>query len=184
MGSKKTSIMVAAILAALVLSGWSCGGGAGMTNTEPETYPEVPDTTADWQTYRNTDWGVLFRYPASWNYREYVETIEGEEITTLAFSDQELPETLPPEPSFPIMVSRDDRTVDEVVAVHTDAISVETSTVREDQTKIITRYSDIMEANYRIYLTPLRIGSIQFVSFSVNYDSIVEDMVDSIIETE
>ena len=174
---KKGIVSVVALLGALVLVGWGCGNGYSVSNWEP-------DTGGQPQTYESSEWGVNFTYPGGWQYREYRETVEGEEIVTLAFSDQELPETMPPEPLFPIMVTRDSRTVDEVTAVHADAISDEDATFGGRSAKVITRYSDILETNYRIYVVPLRGGSIQFVPLDASYVSIAENMITNLTETE
>ncbi len=197
---KKGIVCVAAIVGALVLVGWGCGQrSAAPTDTNSDTndvsetssdsVPEVAsDTTgeipAGWMEYRNEGWGVNFIYPTGWQYHEYSETVEGEEIVTLAFSDQELPETLPPEPLFPIMVTRDSRTVDEVAAVHVDAVSTEDSTLGGRSVKVVTRYSDILEANYRIYVVPLRAGSMQFMPLDVRYVPTAENMITNLTETE
>lgn len=66
MSNKKTSILAAALLAALALTGWSCSGGYGVSNVEPDTAGETTDATADWQTYRDDTYGVEFKYPQGW----------------------------------------------------------------------------------------------------------------------
>lgn len=169
---KKGIVCVAALVGALMLVGWGCGNGYAVNN-EPIV-----------QTYRNEGWGVNFIYPTGWQYHEYRETVEGEELVTLAFSDQELPETLPPEPLFPIMVTRDSRTVDEIAAVHVDAVSTEDSTLGGRSVKVVTRYSDILEANYRIYVVPLRAGSMQFMPLDGRYVPTAENMITNLTETE
>jgi hypothetical protein len=192
---KKKIVSFVAILGALVLVGWGCGQrtatptdtgtDTSVSETTPEMINEVADeTSAGTQTYQSGEWGVIFTYPGSWQYHEYRETVEGEEIVTLVFSDQELPEAMPPEPLFPIMVTRDSRTVNEVAAVHTDAVSTEDSTLGGRLVKVITRYSDILEANYRIYVVPLRTGSMQFVPLDARYIPTAEDMIANLTETE
>jgi hypothetical protein len=178
MGSKKTSIFSAAMLAVIVMTGWSCSGGTGFNNNEP-------DTISGPKTYRNSDWGVSFQYPAGWNYREYQEVIEGEEITTLAFSDQELPETLPPEPLFPIMVSVDSGTVEDAMLDYTDAVSTEDVTLGSRVVKKVIYYSNILEQNDRIYLAPLRSGILRvLVADNTIYVTAAETMIATLTETE
>lgn len=175
MENKKTFVLVASLLAVLALGGWSCSGYGVNNNEDMSSRPEI---------YQSGEWGVSFEYPAGWQNREYREIVEGEEIVTLAFSDQELPETLPPEPLFPIMISRDARTVDEIAAVHADAVSTENVTLGGRSVKVVTRYSDILEANYRIYLVPLRDGSMQFLPLDARYVSTAENMIATLAETE
>jgi len=176
MDNKKSFVQAVALLAFITLTGWSCSPGYGVSNVE--------DTTPTAQIYRSDEWGVSFQYPAGWQYREYREMIEGEEEITLAFSDTPLPETLPPEPIFPVMVFRDSRTVDEVAAIHADAISIENSTLGGRIIKVVTRYSDILEANYSIYLVPLQVGSIHFLPLDARYISVAESMISTLSETE
>lgn len=178
MGSKKTSIFSAAILAVIVMTGWSCSGGTGFNNNEP-------DTISGPQTYQNSDWGVSFQYPAGWNYREYQEVIEGEEVTTLAFSDQELPETLPPEPSFPIMVFYGDGTVGDAMSDYTEAISAEDITLESRPAKKVVYYSEFLEQNEVVYLTSLRSGFLRFfVPEGTGHVAVTENMISTLTETE
>lgn len=178
MGSKNTSIMTAALLAALVFVGWGCGNGTGVNNNEP-------DTVSGPQTYRNSEWGVSFQYPAGWNYREYRETIEGEEVVTLAFSDQELPETLPPEPSFPVMVFRGDGTVEDAMSDYTETVSVEDVALGGRTTKKVVYYSEFLEQNEVVYLTSLRSGFLRFFApEGTSRVSVAENMISTITETE
>ncbi len=197
---KKGIVLVTAIVSALVLVGWGCGRNSAapadtnsdtneVSETSSDNTPEgTSDTTgeipAGWTEYRNAGWGVNFIYPIGWQYKEYSETVEGSEVVTLAFSDQTLPETMPPEPLFPIMVTRDSRTADEVAAVHTGAVSTEATTLGDRSVKVITRYSDILEANYRIYVVPLRVGSMQFVPLDMRYISTAENMITNLTEVE
>jgi hypothetical protein len=176
MKTKTFAGLIVLVLSLVALTGWSCGQGYGVSNWE--------DTAPTAKTYQNDEWGVRFQYPNGWQYREYRETIEGEEIVTLAFSDQELPETLPPEPLFPIMISRDARNVDEIVAIHADAISIEDKNMGGMMVKAITRYSDILEQNYPIYVVSLPGGSMQVLSLDARYTAIAESMISTLVETE
>jgi hypothetical protein len=195
---KKGIVCVVVMLGALALVGWGCGkNSATPTDTSSDTN-EVSDSSQDntseitsdttgevpagWTEYRNEGWGVNFVYPVGWQYKEYSETVEGEEVVTLAFSDQELPGTMPPEPLFPIMVFRDARTVDEIMAVYRDAISIENMVLGGKDVKVVTLYSDILEQNYRIYVVPLRDGVIKFMPLDASYVSIPETMVASLTE--
>ncbi len=177
MQNRKLSVLFVFVFAALALSGWSCGNGYGVNNNEPET-------SGGPQTYQNSEWGVSFQYPEGWQYREYRETIEGAEIVTLAFSDTSLPETLPPEPVFPIMVSRDVRTISEAAVAHADAISISDTTLGGRSAKIVTRYSEILEQNYSIYLIALGSGSIKFLPMDTRYVSVAESMINTLTERE
>ena len=170
---KKGIVLVMAIVGALVLVGWGCGNGYAVNN-EPIV-----------QTYNNEAWGVRFTYPTGWQYHEYRETVEGEELVTLAFSDQELPETLPPEPLFPIMVFRDTGTVESAASGYTDVVSSEDVTLGGRIVKKIIYYSNILEQNDRVYLTPLRDGILKlFVPDGTSHVSTAEAMIANLTETE
>jgi hypothetical protein len=194
---KKGIVCVVAMIGALVLVGWGCGSRtAAPTDTNSDTNvsdssqdntPEVAsdatgEVPAGWTEYRSEGWGVNFAYPVGWQYEEYRETVEGEEVVTLVFSDQELPGTLPPEPLFPIMVFYDVRTVDEITAVYRDAISIENMVLGGKDVKVVTLYSDILEQNYRIYVVPLRDGVIKFMPLDASYVSTTETMIASLTE--
>jgi len=188
---KKGIVFVAFLLGVLVLVGWGCGQNSAApadtnldTNVSETSSDNTPEVPAGWTEYRNERWGVNFVYPTDWQYQEYSETVEGEEIVTLAFSDQELPETLPPEPLFPIMVFRDERTTDEIVAVYDDAISIENMTLGGKVVKVVTLYSDILEQNYRIYIVPMRTGVIEFMPLDTTHVSTTETMIVNLTERE
>lgn len=181
MKTKTFAGLGAVALFLLVLVGWSCGGGAGISNAPPD----ASDTTVGWQTYRNDEWGVSFQYPADWQYREYRETIEGEGVVTLAFSDQELPETLPPEPSFPIMIFREDGVAESAMPDYVDAVSTEDVVFGSRIVKKIIYYSELIEQNDRVYLVPLRNSFLRlFVPDGTSYISVAENMIATLSETE
>lgn len=183
MDNKKSFILVASLLATLAFTGWSCGQGYSVSNWEPET--GTNDTGNQPQTYRNDEWGVSFQYPAGWQYREYRETVEGTEIVTLAFSDQELPETLPPEPSFPVMVFRGEGTIEGAMSDYTEAVSTDEVTIGSRAAKKVVYYSDFLEQNEIVYLTPLRSGFLKFfVPEDTSRVSVAENMISTITETE
>jgi hypothetical protein len=188
---KKGIVFVAFLLGVLVLVGWGCGQNSAApadtnldTNVSETSSDNTPEVPAGWTEYRNERWGVNFVYPTDWQYQEYSETVEGEEIVTLAFSDQELPETLPPEPLFPIMVFRDTRTVTEIVTVYDDAVSIEDMTLGGKVVKVVTLYSDILEQNYRIYIVPIQSGVIKFMPLDNSFVSTVETMIVNLTEVE
>ncbi|MFA5129122.1 MAG: hypothetical protein WC445_04165 [Patescibacteria group bacterium] len=196
---KKGIMLVTALVGVLVLVGWGCGNSAAPTDTNSDmnvsetSSDSVPEVTSDttgeipagWTEYRNEQWGVNFIYPAGWQYQEYSETVEGEEVATLAFSDQELPETLPPEPLFPIMVFRDARTVESAMSDYTEAVAAEDITLGSRVVKKIIYYSNILEQNDRVYLIPLRDGILKlFVPDSASYVSTAETMIANLTETE
>ncbi|MFA6271277.1 MAG: hypothetical protein WC657_08815, partial [Candidatus Paceibacterota bacterium] len=181
--------------------GWGCGkNSAAPTDTNSDTNevsdssqdntPEVtPDTTgevpAGWTEYENTRWGVNFIYPTGWQYHEYGETVEGEEVVTLAFSDQELPVTMPPEPLFPIMIFHDAGTVEGAMSDYTDVVSAEDTTFGGRIVKKIIYYSNILEQNDRVYLIPLRDGILRlFVSDGTSYVPTAESMITNLTEIE
>ncbi len=175
---KKGIVSVVALLGALVLTGWGCGNGYSVSNWEP-------DTANQSEIYQSGEWGVNFTYPADWQYREYRETVEGEEFVTLAFSDQELPETMPPEPLFPIMVFRDAGTVEGALSDYTDAVSTEDVTLGSRVVKKIIYYSNILEQNDRVYLVPLRSGILRvFVPDGTSYVATAENMIATLAEIE
>lgn len=178
MKAKKSYALIAVISAALMLSGWSCGNGYSVSNNQP-------DTGNGPQTYANSGWGVSFQYPAGWQYREYSETIEGQEVTTLAFSDQELPDTLPPEPSFPVMVFRGEGMVETAMSDYVDASSVDDVTIGSKTAKKVIYYNDFLEQNEIVYLTPLRSGFLKFfVPEGTSQVSVAENMISTLSETE
>ncbi|MFA5413512.1 MAG: hypothetical protein WC348_03155 [Patescibacteria group bacterium] len=198
---KKGIVFVVAIIGALVLVGWGCGkNSVAPTDTNSDTNevsdssqdntPEVtPDATgevpAGWTEYENMRWGVNFIYPTGWQYHEYGETVEGEEVVTLAFSDQELPGTLPPEPLFPIMIFRDTGTVENAMADYTDVVSSEDVTLGSRAVKKIIYYSNILEQNDRVYIVPLRDGVLRvFVPDGTSYVSTAENMIANLTEVE
>ena len=198
---KKGIVCVVAMIGALMLVGWGCGKNpAAPTDTNSDTNevsdssqdntPEVTsDTTgevpAGWTEYRNEGWGVNFAYPTGWQYKEYSEAVEGEEVVTLVFSDQTLPEIMPPEPLFPIMVFRDTGTVESTMSDYTDAVSAEDVTLGRRVVKKIIYYSNILEQNDRVYLIPLRDGILKlFVSDGSSYVSTAETMIANLTETE
>lgn len=174
--NKRISIVsFVALLAVLVFAGWSCGNGYAVSNNE--------DTGSPPQTYRNDAWGVSFTYPAGWQYREYRETVDSGEVVTLAFSDQELPETLPPEPSFPIMIFHESGTVEGAISDYADAVSTEDVTLGSKTVKKIVYYSDFLGQNDRVYLVPLDDGILRlFVPDGTSYVSIAENMIATIAE--
>ena len=165
------------ILAVLLLTGWSCGQGYGVSNVE--------DIASTGQTYRNDEWGVSFTYPNDWQYREYRETIEGVEETTLAFSVTPLPETLPPEPIFPVTVFHDARTVDDIAATYIDVVSSENIVLGEKTARKVVYFSNMLEQNDTVYLVPLRSGALKFFALQeANYPTVTENMITTITETE
>lgn len=197
---KKGIVFVAFLLGVLVLVGWGCGQNSAApadtnldTNVSETSSDNTPEATSDmtgevpagWTEYRNEGWGVNFIYPTDWQHQEYSETVEGEEIVTLAFSDQELPEILPPEPLFPIMVFHDTGTVESVMADYTDVVSSEDVTLGSRVVKKIIYYSNILEQNDRVYIVPLR-GSILrvFVPDGTSYVSTAETMIVNLTEIE
>lgn len=177
MKTRNSYALLAVIAAALALSGWSCGNGYSVSNNN--------DAGSQPQTYQNSEWGVSFSYPAGWQYREYRETIDGQEETTLAFSDQALPDTLPPEPLFPVTVFYDTGTVDDIVATYTDAVSVEDVMLGGKTVKKVVYFSNMLDKNDTVYVAPLRNGSLKFFSLQeVDYPAVTESMISSITENE
>lgn len=170
---RKTAFAVLLLLGVLVLTGWGC------------RQERVSPTAPEMKTYRNEEWGVSFTYPADWQYREYRETVEGEEIITLAFSDQELPETLPPEPSFPIMMFREDGTVESAMSDYAESVYGGDVTLGDRVVKKIVYYSNLLEQNDVVYLIPLHSGFLRlFVPDGTRYVSIAENMIINLAETE
>lgn len=198
---KKGIVLATMLLGALVLVGWGCGQrSAAPADTNSDTH-EVSETSSDstpeatsdttgevpagWIEYENMTWGVNFIHPEGWQYREYRETVEGEEVVTLVFSDQELPGALPPEPLFPIMVFRDTGTVESAMSDYTEVVSAEDVTLGSRVVKKIIYYSNILEQNDRVYLVPLRGGILRiFVPDGTSYVSITETMVVNLTEVE
>jgi hypothetical protein len=169
----KNVFAVLLLLGVLVLTGWGC------------RQERVSPTAPEMKTYRNEEWGVSFTYPIDWQYREYRETVEGKESVTLAFSDQELPETLPPEPLFPITVFREDGTVENAMSDYAEVVSLEDVTLGSRVIKKIIYYSDLLGQNDRVYLIPLRNGFLRmFVPDATNYVPIAENMITTITEIE
>ena len=165
-------------LVALALTGWSCGNGYAVNNNEPDTANQP-------QTYSNSDWGVSFQYPAGWQYREYRETVDGREEVTLAFSSRALPETLPPEPVFPVTVFRDARIMDDVAAGYTSVVSNENVMLGGKTAKKIIYFSNMLEQNDTVYLVPLRSGTLKFFALQeADYPAVSEAMISTVTETE
>jgi len=82
------------------------------------------------------------------------------------------------------MVSRDTRTINEAATAHADAISISDTTLGGRPTKVVTRYSDILEQNYSIYLVALGSGSMKFLPMDTRYVVIAESMISTLTETE
>jgi hypothetical protein len=180
-GGSKMKKGIVVLFGVLALCGWSCGNGYAISNNNGS------DTSSQPQTYQNSEWGVSFTYPAGWQYHEYRETIDGQEEVTLAFSDSSdpLPDTLPPEPSFPIMIFHESGTVEGATSDYTDAVSVEDVTLGVRVVKKIIYYSDMLGQNDRVYLIPVRDGILRlFVPDGTDYVSIAENMITNLAETE
>lgn len=180
----KRVFVVLALVGALALVGWSCAPKTAVPDAGEDVGPDAGQDAGipeGWKEYRNEEWGVSFWYPSDWFSREYREVIEGKEVLITAFSDESLFDTLPPQPVFPISVFYKTKTVDEVAAIYTEAISVDNLTIGETMVKKIVYFSDLLNQNDLVYLVPLERNTLQFFVYDEpEYVSVAENMIATI----
>ena len=107
------------------LDGWykvSFDGKEGWISKEYTTIQApAADPATGWSLYTNTNQGYKVKYPPGWKYQDYGGNEATKSLSMTAFSNQELPVTLPQGSEFiaPIIIQVSGRTIDEVTKEYT-----------------------------------------------------------------
>ncbi len=102
------------------LEGWykvSYDGKEGWISKEFTTTQAPPEDPAKgWSVYKNTNQGYSVKYPLNWKYQDYGGNEATKSLSMTAFSNQELPVTLPVGSEFiaPVMIQVSGKTLDEI----------------------------------------------------------------------
>lgn len=137
-------------LALLIIIGWGCKSSIPPEATD--TGSEATDTTADWQTYRNEEWGVSMIHPTNWHVREDVQEAEGARELTVFFNDNPIPDPLPPQPVFLVTLSVIPDTLSNVVEAYQPLVEQSTREITGRTATRIVYFSDLLNMNDVVYL--------------------------------
>ncbi|MDD5693058.1 MAG: SH3 domain-containing protein [Patescibacteria group bacterium] len=104
------------------LDGWykvSYNGKEGWIAKEyTTTQAPAEDPAKGWTTYSNATYGFKVRYPLGWKYQDYGANPANKSLSLIAFSNQDLPATVPQGSDFiaPVMLQVSSKTIDEANA--------------------------------------------------------------------
>lgn len=118
------------------LEGWykvTYNGTEGWVSKEYTTLTAPPeDPTKDWSYYADATNGFKIKYPSGWKYQNYGSNESMSAISVVAFSNQELPTSLPEGSDFlaPVSLTVSSLTVSEV----SDTLGKITGVVKENVT--------------------------------------------------